>query len=91
MQFKQGESSTQSQAEWYLKEAIGISEEIDDNLGVMCARGEFGEIEEIAKNYESAFMYYEAAVEKARQLNSHEFQEYFRNKAQRMKNKLYED
>ncbi|WP_455464291.1 tetratricopeptide repeat protein [Candidatus Hodarchaeum mangrovi] len=88
--FKQGDSSSQSQAEWYLKEAIDLSEEVGDNLGVMCASGEIGEIEEIAQNYEGALMYYEAAAEKARQITSHQYQEYYRNKAQRMKNMLYD-
>jgi len=83
--------SSQSQAEWYLKESIDLSEEVGDNLGLMCAKGEIGEIEEIAKEYEPAFMYYEAAAEKAQQINSHQYHEYYRNKAQRMKDRLYDD
>ncbi|MHA1214620.1 MAG: tetratricopeptide repeat protein [Candidatus Hodarchaeales archaeon] len=90
MQLKRGDSSSQSQAEWYLNDALTIFEDSTDILGIMSVYGERGELEELAGNFESALIYFENASEKATELKAHQFQEYYRYKAQKMKNKLYE-
>ncbi|MHA2223651.1 MAG: tetratricopeptide repeat protein [Candidatus Hodarchaeales archaeon] len=87
---KRGDSSSVAQAQFYLKGAINLFEKLDDQPGLMLAYGTSGEIEELQQNYETALMYYERAAELAQNNNSHQHQEFYRQKVQDEKNTLYE-
>ena len=87
---KRGDSSSIAQAQFYLKDAINLFEKLGDQPGLMLAYGTSGEIEELQQNYETALMYYERAAELAQNNNSHQYQEFYRQKVQDEKNTLYE-
>lgn len=87
---RQGDSSSADQASYYLGEAIQHFEDLEDGKGIMISNGVFGEIEALQENFEKALIHFERAAEKAQAINEHQFQEYFRQKAQEMKERLYE-
>ena len=87
---RQGDSSSADQATYYLREAIQHFEQISDDFGLMHANILFGEIESLQDNFEKALIHFESAAEKSLALNAHQFQEFCRQKAQQMKDRLYE-
>lgn len=87
---RQGDSSSAAQACYYLEEAIQLFEGLADTKGLFIAHGLFGEIEALQGNFEKALMHFEFAAEKSQALNEHQFQELYRQKAQEMKDRLYE-
>ncbi|MFX1286190.1 MAG: tetratricopeptide repeat protein [Promethearchaeota archaeon] len=87
---RQGDSSSAAQAVYYLEEAIQLFEELDDKKGLLIAHGLFGEIEGLQGSFEKALMHFEFAAEKAQTTNEHQFQEFYRQKAQEMKDRLYD-
>ncbi len=87
---RQGDSSSAAQAAYYLEEAIQLFEALEDKIGLIIAHGLFGEIEGFQGGFEKALMHYEFAADKAQTINEHQFQEYYRQKAQEMKDQLYE-
>ncbi|UCE12148.1 MAG: tetratricopeptide repeat protein [Candidatus Heimdallarchaeota archaeon] len=87
---KQGNSSNVAQASYYLEEAIQIFEQLDDKIGLMHAHGLFGELEALKGQFEKGLMHFEFAAEKAQATDAHQFQEFYRQQAQRMKERLYE-
>lgn len=87
---RQGDSSSADQATYYLREAIQFFEQLSDDFGLMHANISFGEIEALNSNFEKALIHFESAAEKAISINAHQFQEFCRQKAQQMKDRLYE-
>ncbi len=87
---RQGDGSSADQATYYLREAIQHFEKLSDDFGVMHANILFGEIEALQENYEKALIHFESAAEKSLGINAHQFQEFCRQKAQQMKDRLYE-
>ncbi len=87
---RQGDSSSAAQAVYYLEEAIQLFEALEDKIGLIFAHGLFGEIEGLQGGFEKALMHYEFAADKAQTINEHQFQEFYRQKAQEMKDQLYE-
>ena len=87
---RQGDSSSAAQASYYLEEAIQLFEGLADMKGLFIAHGLYGEIEALQENFQKALMHFELAAEKSQALNEHQFQEFYRLKAQEMKNQLYE-
>ena len=87
---KSGDVSSEVQATHYLKTALETFENLEDNTkNIMISNGIFGKLEEVKENYDTALIYYERAAEKAQMLGDQELQEFFLNKNQLMKNKLY--
>jgi tetratricopeptide (TPR) repeat protein len=87
---RSGDVSSEVQAAHYLKTAIETFENLENNTrNVMICNGVFGKLEEVKENYDTALLYYERAAEKAQSLGDQELQEFFLNKNQMMKNKLY--
>ncbi len=87
---RQGDSSSADQAAYYLREAIQLFEQLSDDFGLMHANILFGEIEALQENYEKALIHFESAAEKSIGINAHQIQEFCRQKAQEMKDRLYE-
>jgi tetratricopeptide (TPR) repeat protein len=87
---RQGDSSSVAQASYYLEEAIQHFEGLEDIRGLVIAQGVFGEIEALQEGFEKALMHFEFAAEKAQVINEHQYHEYYRQKAQEMKDRLYE-
>ncbi|UCG90528.1 MAG: tetratricopeptide repeat protein [Candidatus Heimdallarchaeota archaeon] len=87
---RQGDSSSAAQAAYYLEEAIQLFNELDDKKGLLIAHGLFGEIEALQGGFEKALMHFEFAAEEAQTTSEHQFQEFYRLKAQEMKDRLYD-
>jgi tetratricopeptide (TPR) repeat protein len=87
---KKGDFSSDAQARYYLNEAIQRFEELNDDLGQMQTHGVFADLEELEGNLEPALFHFEAAAEKAQNLRKYQLHEFYRRKAQGIKNKLYE-
>ncbi len=87
---RQGDSSSAAQAVYYLEEAIQLFERLEDNKGLMHAHELFGEIEALQGSFEKGLIHFEFAAEKAQALKEHQYQEFYRQKVQEMKDRLYE-
>ena len=87
---RQGDSSNADQASYYLGEAIQLFEDLEDRKGIIISHGLYGEIEALQGNFEKALMHFEFAADKAQTFNEHQFQELYRQKAQGMKDRLYD-
>ncbi|MFX0014533.1 MAG: tetratricopeptide repeat protein [Promethearchaeota archaeon] len=87
---KQGDSASAAQASYYLEEAIQHFEALEELKGLVLAHGLLGEIEALQRSYEKALMHFEFAAEKAQVINEYQFHEFYRQKAQEMKERLYE-
>ncbi len=87
---RQGDSSGVAQATYYLEEAIQQFEGLDEMKGLVISHGLFGEIEALQGGFEKALMHFEFAAEKAQAIKEHQFHEFYRLKAQQMKDRLYE-
>jgi hypothetical protein len=87
---RQGDSSGVAQATYYLEEAIKLFEGLEEMKGLVISHGLFGEIEALQGGFEKALMHFEFAAEKAQAINEHQFHEFYRLKAQQMKDRLYE-
>ncbi|MHA1967682.1 MAG: tetratricopeptide repeat protein, partial [Candidatus Hodarchaeales archaeon] len=85
---KRGDSSSATQAIYYLEEAVQLFEQLGDKFGLMIAQGSFGDLESLANNHEKALIHYEIAFETAQILNEHIYHEYFQQKGQTMKNRI---
>lgn len=85
---KRGDSSSSTQAVYYLEEAVQLFEQFGDKFGLMIAQGSFGDLESISNNLEKALIHYEIASETAQILNEHIYQEHFLQKGQLMKNRI---
>ncbi|MFX0185346.1 MAG: tetratricopeptide repeat protein [Candidatus Hodarchaeota archaeon] len=88
---KRGDVSSDTQARFYLNESLQIFEkDLKDDFGLMLAHGGLGELEAIEENFDTALLHFETAAEKAQTLKKYQLHEYYRQKAQRMKDKLYD-
>ncbi len=87
---KRGDSSSSTQAVYYLEEAVQQFEQFGDKFGLMIAQGSFGDLEMISNNLEKALIHYEIASETAQSLNEHIYQEHFLQKGQLMKKRIYD-
>jgi tetratricopeptide (TPR) repeat protein len=85
---KRGDSSSATQAIYYLEESVQLFEQLGDKFGLMIAQGSFGDLEAMGNNLEKALIHFEIASEKAQSLNDHIYQEYYQQKVQEMKNRL---
>ena len=85
---KRGDSSSITQAVYYLEEAVQLFEQFGDKFGLMIAQGSFGDLELISNNLEKALIHYEIASETAQILNEHIYQEHFLQKGQLVKNRI---
>ncbi len=89
-QLKIGDLSSEVQATHYLKTAIEAFEKQEDSSrNIMIGYGIFGNLEEVKESYDSAMIYYERAMEKAKLINDQELQEFFLKKSHLMREKLY--
>ncbi len=86
---KLGDVSSDVQAPHYLTEAIEYFEKSGDKYNLMIAYGEFGDFEATKENYDSALIYYERAAEIVQELNESVLHDFYYQKAQSMRNKLY--
>ncbi|MHA1976202.1 MAG: tetratricopeptide repeat protein [Candidatus Hodarchaeales archaeon] len=86
---KMGDVSSDVQATHYLTEAIEDFEKSGDTRNLMIAYGEFGNLEEIKGNYESAMIYYERAAGIAQTVNDSILHDFYFQKSQSMRDKLY--
>lgn len=85
---KRGDSSSSTQAVFYLEEAVQLFEQLGDKFGLMIAQGSFGNLESMIGNLEKALIHVEIAAEKAQSLNDHIYQELYQQKTQEIKNKI---
>lgn len=85
---KRGDSSSITQAVYYLEQAVQQFEQFGDKFGLMIAQGSFGDLESISNNLEKALIHYEIASETAQILNEHIYQEHFLQKGQLVKNRI---
>ncbi len=88
---KRGDVSSDAQARYYLTEALQLFETLKDDFGLMTAYGVFGDLETTEKKFETGLLYFETAAEKAQALKEYQLHEFYRQKAQEMKNKLLDD
>ena len=86
---KTGDVSSDVQATHYLTEAMEFFEKAGDSKNLMIAYGIYGNLEETKQNYESAMIYYERAAGTAQTLNDSVLHDFYFQKNQSMRNKLY--
>ncbi|MCK4849554.1 MAG: hypothetical protein KAT16_11030, partial [Candidatus Heimdallarchaeota archaeon] len=85
-----GDASSEVQATHYIKQALEAFEQQSDTKNIMIAYGLMGTLESIKQSYDSALIYYERAGETAQTMNNSILQDFFMNKSQNMKDRLYE-
>jgi tetratricopeptide (TPR) repeat protein len=85
-----GDLSSEVQATHYIKQALEYFEQEKDTMNIMIAYGLMGTLESIKQSYDSALIYFERAAGTAQTLNNQELQDYFYNKTQSVRNKLYD-
>ncbi len=86
---KMGDVSSDVQATHYLTEAIESFEKSGDSKNLMIAYGIFGNLEDIKQTYDSAMIYYERAAETAQALNDTVLHDFYFQRVQAMRSKLY--
>ncbi|MHA2289825.1 MAG: tetratricopeptide repeat protein [Promethearchaeota archaeon] len=86
---KMGDVSSDVQATHYLTEALEYFEKSKDPKNLMIGYGTFGNLEEIKENYDSAMIYYERAAEITQTLNDSILHDFYYQKVQSMRQKLY--
>jgi len=85
-----GDLSSEVQATHYIKQALEVFEQQNDKKNIMISYGLMGTLESIKQSYDSALIYFERAAETAQTMNNEDLQDFYRQKAQPMKDKLYE-
>ncbi len=85
-----GDVSSEVQATHYIKQALEVFEQQSDTKNVMIAYGLMGTLESIKQSNSSALIYYERAAETAQAMNKLDLQDFYNQKAQSMKERLYE-
>jgi tetratricopeptide (TPR) repeat protein len=85
-----GDLSSEVQATHYIKQALEVFEQQSDSMNIMISYGLMGTLESIKQSNDSALIYFERAAETAQAMNKLNMQDFYNQKAQRMKDRLYE-
>lgn len=78
-------TSSETQARFYLDEGLQLFEQLTSESGMMEIYGIYAQLEANLQNFEASFLYYEKAAEKAR---NYHLKEYYLHRARSMKDRL---